>query len=282
MECARALGQRGFTVTVAEARDDLGGRVSIESRLPGLATWARVRDYRVNLIQRMANINVYLGSSLTARDVIDFGCDHAVIATGAQWTKEMLSPGSFPVPGFDADSVFTPDDILSGIKPRGPVVIYDFDHYYMGSCIAEMLRIQGVEVTIVTPANAVSAWTFMNNELHDIRMRMIDLGIDMKLEQLATGFRNSKLELTSIYREQDVSYVDCGSLVVVGNRIANDQLYQALNDGNQISDTGMTSLQRIGDCSAPGAIVHAVYSGHECARNMEEVSTEIRLERTVI
>ncbi len=56
LECARALGQRGFAVTVAEAKEELGGRVSIESKLPGLATWARVRDYRTNLIQAMGNV----------------------------------------------------------------------------------------------------------------------------------------------------------------------------------------------------------------------------------
>ena len=58
-----------------------------------------------------------------------------------------------------------------------PVVIYDFDHYYMGSCLAELLRGRGHEVTIVTPAAAVSAWTFMNNELTYVRERMSELGI---------------------------------------------------------------------------------------------------------
>ena len=106
----------------------------------------------------MSNVNIYRGSSLSAQDVLDFGCDHAVIATGAQWTREMLSTSRYLEGEIDGDSVFTPDDILSGAEPEGPVVIYDFDHYYMGSCLAEMLRHRGSEVTIVTPANAVSAW----------------------------------------------------------------------------------------------------------------------------
>ena len=44
LEAARALGQRGCAVSLAEARRELGGRVTRESRLPGLAEWARVRD----------------------------------------------------------------------------------------------------------------------------------------------------------------------------------------------------------------------------------------------
>ncbi|MFV1998510.1 MAG: FAD-dependent oxidoreductase, partial [Acidiferrobacterales bacterium] len=274
LECARALGQRGFAVTVAEAREELGGRVTIESKLPGLATWARVRDYRTNLIQTMGNVDIYRGSPLSAQDVIDFGCDHAVIATGANWSREILSASRYPVGGIEGDSVFTPDDILAGAEPEGPIVIYDFDHYYMGSCLAEMLRQRGSEVTIVTPANAVSAWTFMNNELADIRVRMIELGIGTVFEHFVTGFSDGAAQLASIYRDSDVSSIGCGSLVIVGSRTANDCLFQELNsDADRIASAGISSLRSIGDCRAPGAIVHAVYSGHECARNIDAGDT---------
>ena len=270
LECALALGQRGFAVTLAEASDELGGRVNIESKLPGLATWARVRDYRTNLIQTMSNVDVYRGSLLSAQDVIDFGCDHAVIATGAQWTREILGTNAYPMGEIEGDAVFTPDDILAGAKPEGPVVIYDFDHYYMGSCLAELLRQCGNEVTIVTPANAVSAWTFMNNELTDIRMRMIELGIDTVFEQRLTGFGDGAVQLASIYRDSDISSIDCASLLVVGFRRASDRLYQDLaSDADGIENAGISSLQSIGDCRAPGTIAHAVYSGHEYARNID-------------
>jgi len=267
LECARALGQRGFAVTLAEAKEELGGRVSIESKLPGLATWARVRDYRTNLIQTMGNVDIYRSSPLSAQDVIDFGCDHAVIATGAQWTREILSTGGYPDSVLQGDTVFTPDDILAGAEPEGPIVIYDFDHYYMGSCLAELLRGRGHEVTIVTTANAVSAWTFMNNEMGNIRVRMIELGIGTVFEQYLTGFSDGTAQMASIYRDSDVSSIDCGSLVVVGIRSGNDNLFQELkSDTDRIADAGISSLRNIGDCRAPATIAHAVYSGHECAR----------------
>ncbi len=275
LECALALGQRGFAVTVAEANEELGGRVTIEAKLPGLSTWAHVRDYRTNLIQTMGNVDVYRGSPLSAQDVIDFGCDHAVIATGAQWTREILSTKGYPVAGFEGKSVFTPDDVLAGVEPEGPVVIYDFDHYYMGSCLAELLRQRGCEVTIVTPANAVSAWTFMNNELTDIRVRMIDLGIGTVFEQYVTGLSNGAVQLASIYRDQDIGSIDCGSLLVVGVRAGDDRLYQELHaDPDQLANAGIVSLRNIGDCRAPGTIAHAVYSGHECARTIDAGDTE--------
>ncbi len=270
LECALALGQRGFAVTVAEAKEGLGGRVSIGSKLPGLATWARVRDYRTNLIQTMRNVDIYRGNPVSAQDVIDFECDHAVIATGSKWTREILSANAYPADEIEGAAVFTPDDILAGAEPEGPVVIYDFDHYYMGSCLAEVMRQQGNEVTIVTPANAVSAWTFMNNELTDIRVRMIELGVSTMFEHYLTGFADGTVQLASIYRDSDVRPIDCGSLVIVGVRTGNDRLFQELkSDTDRIADAGISSLRSIGDCRAPGMIAHAVYSGHECARNID-------------
>lgn len=264
LECTRALGQRGFAVTLAEAREELGGRVSLESQLPGLATWSRVRDYRVNLINTMPNVDIYRGNELSAQDVLDFGCDYAVIATGAHWTREILSVDGRPGGEITADAVYTPDDILAGVEPAGPIVIYDYDYYYMAGCLAEVLRQRGHEVTYVTPANAVSAWTFMNNEVANIRKRMIDLGVNLALENYLTGFSDGSAELSSVYPEYGTSRVECGSLVLVGGRRSNDNLYQDL------SEVDSNSVTSIGDCRAPGAIVHAVYSGHECARTIDD------------
>jgi len=263
LECARALGQRGFAVTVAEAREELGGRVTIESKLPGLSTWARVRDYRTNLIQAMNNVDVYRGNRLSAQDVIDFECDHAVIATGARWTRKILDGTGHPVDAFQEQTILTPDDILAGAEVEGPIVIFDFDHYYMGGCLAQVLRERGHEVTIATPANSVSAWTFMNNEMGNIRARMIELGVDIVLENNVTDFSDGIVQLSSVYPGGGSSSLDCGSLVVVGNRIGNDDLYEELQSADSIS------VRSIGDCRAPGAIAHAVYSGHECARTID-------------
>jgi NADH:flavin oxidoreductases, Old Yellow Enzyme family len=46
LEAAMALGKRGYEVVLAEAGRELGGRVLREARLPGLAAWIRVVDYR--------------------------------------------------------------------------------------------------------------------------------------------------------------------------------------------------------------------------------------------
>ena len=90
---------------------------------------------------------------------------------------------------------------------------------------------------------------------------MIELGIGVRLEQLVTGYSKGKILIRSVYEGGASDEFDCGSLIVVGNRVGDDELYREL-----AARTDLQSVQAIGDCRAPGAIVHAVYSGHEYAR----------------
>src|SRR5262249_5142317 len=60
LECARALGRRGYAVALAEASRELGGRVTRESRLPGLAAWAPGRGYRLPQLQQMPRVETLI------------------------------------------------------------------------------------------------------------------------------------------------------------------------------------------------------------------------------
>ena len=46
--------------------------------------------------------------------------------------------------------VFTPDDLMAGKLPKGEVLLYDDDHYYMGGVLAELLVKNGNTVRFVT------------------------------------------------------------------------------------------------------------------------------------
>jgi dimethylamine/trimethylamine dehydrogenase len=79
----------------------VGGRVTLESRLPGLSAWARVRDYRMGQIGKMTNVEVYRDSHLTAEDVLGFGAQHVCLATGPPGGAMVwrgFTCGLFPLP----------------------------------------------------------------------------------------------------------------------------------------------------------------------------------------
>merc|ERR1711969_297517 len=115
MEAAVALGRRGYTVALAEARETLGGRVALESALPGLAEWARVHDWRLDQINRLPNVEVFLASTLDAEQIREFGADHVALATGAQWRRDGLGRWhDEAIEGCEGPNVYTPDDIMAG------------------------------------------------------------------------------------------------------------------------------------------------------------------------
>ncbi len=269
LEAALAAARRGYEVHLAEAGSELGGRVTRESRLPGLAEWARVRDWRVTQLERMANVSIYRESALEAEHVLEFKARHVAIATGSTWRRDGVGRSSgFDLPGFGSETVYTPDDILAGRDPdKGPVIIWDDDHYYMGGVLAELCRYAGHEVMIVTSAAMVSAWTINTLEALPIAKRLARMGVEVMPYTSVTGYRDGSVQLDNALTGSRVER-PAGALVTVTARLPVDSLFEQLRD--RWRDAGIVSLARIGDCWAPSTIQQAVYSGHKWARELDE------------
>lgn len=275
LEAALIAGRRGYRVTLAERRTELGGRLLFETTLPGLGAWGRVRDYRLSALQRMANVNMYLDSDLSADDILGLEHQHIAIATGARWTTMLYSSLEIPVGQLSGDGVYTPDDIARGVIPQGPVLVYDFDNYYMGGVLAEHLAKQGLQVSYATPAGHASAWTIMTNEQPFVHQALHRHGVDIKTLMLLKDLSNGQSELSNIFTGE-ISTQPCKSVIIVGHREPRDQLYQALVSRKEETDaTAISSITAIGDAAAPGALVHAVHSGHSFARGLDQAGNPL-------
>lgn len=272
LEAARALGQRGFEVSLAEASKELGGRVSREARLPGLAEWARVRDWRVGQINKMPNVASYLDSRLDAENVLEFGAEHVVVATGAHWRRDGFGRNQTGgVPGFEGNkNVFTPDDLMDGHVPEGEVVVFDDDGGYHATVLAEMLAKAGCRVHFVTPEDVVAPWGQFTLEYRHVRKRLAALGVVVHVSKLLAGYEGRALELQDAWSGEALALA-ADAVVTVSSRLPEDELFQALCERpEELANAGVGSLHRIGDCEAPGLIAHAVYAGHALAQGLGE------------
>src|SRR5271166_5301688 len=192
LEAAHILGKRGYEVALADTDIEAGGRVSRESRLPGLAQWARVRDYRLGQINRMANVGLYLDSHMQASDVLAFGADHVLIATGAHWRRDGIGRWhARPIVSLNPSGVYTPDDVFAGRLPGGEVVIFDDDHYYLGPVIAIKLAREGSRVRYVTTEGRVGAWSQNTQEQERSQRALIELGVDIEVNIALAAFDES-------------------------------------------------------------------------------------------
>ncbi|WP_424928352.1 FAD-dependent oxidoreductase [Amaricoccus tamworthensis] len=270
LEATRALAERGYDVALAEAGTVLGGRVARERHLPGLSAWGRVADYREYQISQKPNVETYFDSVLDAEAILEFGFQNICIATGAKWRADGVSRQHVvPFPMDGAMPVFTPDDIMDGKRPTGHVVIYDDDHYYMGGVLAELLRGQGCEVTIVTPSAYLSDWTINTLEQHTIHRRLAEMGVEIVLNRGVVKIAAGHVVSNCIYTDQ-TRRIDCDAVVVVASKLENNRIYHDLMAREaDWADAGIRSVRIIGDAEAPGPIAWATYAGHRYARELD-------------
>jgi dimethylamine/trimethylamine dehydrogenase len=225
LEAAVALGKRGYQVALAEAGTQLGGRVLRESALPGLAEWSRIADWRVGQLAKLPNVEVFLDSEVDAAQILEFGADRVALATGAKWRREGIGrEHSSPIPGWDSANVLTPDDVMAGTMPAGPVLVYDEDHYYMGNVIAEKLRRAGLDVILATPESKVALWAARTAEQHRVHARMIDLGIQLELDTAIASLEKDCAVLACSYTGR-TREIEITSVVMVTSREPVDGLY---------------------------------------------------------
>ncbi len=270
LEAAHALGKRGYRVTLAEAGTQAGGRASRESALPNLNAWARVRDYRLGQIAPMPNVDFFLNSELNAEQVLEFGADHVAIATGANWRRDGVGRHiRMPVAGAKFPFAFSPDDIMDGKRPdMGPVVVFDDDHYYMGSIMADLLAGEGYQVILVTPGLCVSSWTEHTLEQEHIEKRLVGLGVEILPRHSVLSACDGAVQLKNLVNDE--TFVRSGALVPVTMRLPNDALFHELmQDPKKLESASIKSVRRIGDCYGPATIAAAVYEGHRYARELD-------------
>ena len=278
LEAALTLGLRGATVLLAEASDEPGGRVSREARLPGLSEWARVRDWRLSQLRRMANVSLYPASPMAVDDVMATGAPHVLVATGSLWRADgrgRSHPG--PIASFADPRTITPDQLLDGARPAsGPVVIFDDEGYHIAAGLADLLAGEGYVVTYVTPFGTVADWTGYTVEQTRLQARLIERGARIVTSHMVSGLAPGEALLSCTYSGRETR-LPCGAFIPVTSREPQDSLWRALKLRS------LATLARIGDARAPGLIAHAVHDGHRAAReHLTPEAQAVRRERVIL
>jgi dimethylamine/trimethylamine dehydrogenase len=139
----------------------------------------------------------------------------------------------------------------------------------MGGLVAEYLAERGLKVSYATPAGHASAWTFMTNEQPYVHRALHARNVDVSTQTLLMDFDGHSASLANIFTAA-ASSIEVRSVVIVGHRQPRDEVYHdLLARSDEFAGAGIKSVERIGDALAPGAIVHAVYSGHQYAQLLD-------------
>jgi dimethylamine/trimethylamine dehydrogenase len=296
MECAMVLGKRGMRrVHLVDAAEDMGGTMRWIPQLPGLGEWARLVNYRKIQLDKLKNVEFIPSTTLSAKDVAEYGAEIVVVATGSYWATDGLNGASHDViPGADASVSWqaTPDQIMGEGKTLDGerILIFDNDGYFMGVSLAEMLAEAGKKVTLMTPMGHVAPYMHFTLEAPNMHRRLHSLGVEIVTHHLPSRFEEGSVVATHVYDEHGHEATwEADGVVLVSQRRSNDALYRALKDEIGIEGLkaeGVDAMYRIGDCEAPRLIADAVFSGHRLAREIDSADPSIplpfRRERRVV
>ena len=272
MECAVVLGKRGFTaVHLVEAEPEIGGRLRWARRLPTLGAWGRIIDWRVVQLARLPGIEVITGRRLTTADVLEYGADLVIIATGSAWRGDGAQAGyPDPMPGANPalPHVLTPEQVCAGERPPGPrVVVYDTDGYYVAPGVAELLAAEGFQVSVVTTFDVLSPVSDETLEGEMLRAHLHQAGVDVRHATTVTQIGPGSV--TGHDRYGEPWSATCDGIVLVTQQVSKDALYRELaSDAAALTRSGIGGLYRIGDAVAPRMISEAIFDGHRLAREI--------------
>lgn len=297
-EAARVLLERGYTVHLVDKRDKVGGYVNDVATLPGLAEWSYHRDYREFQINKLLKLKSNKQSQLalsqkamTADDILGYGAEKVIIATGAHWNKDGFNGlTKEPIVGVDADLpyILTPEQIFEGKKAIGKrVMILNADPYYMAPSLAEKLAKAGHEVTIVSSV-AVGGYMEFTLEHPNLHRMMHEQKIEVIGDTWASEVQEGRIELYNLYGEGSVreyrgpgnlprnenkthEWHEYDSLVLVTGQSSNVELYNELKARkDEWAANDIKDIYLIGDAWAPKIIADATFDGHRIAREIEE------------
>ena len=274
MECAIVLAKRGLElVHLVDADDDIGGCLRWVTRLPGLGEWGRLIDYRRVQIERLANLQFVPNTFMGPPDARDYGADIVVVAVGARWSSDGFSGITrSAIRGADADPmrVLTPEQVMvEGRRPPGSrVCVIDYEGYFTGAGIAEVLRAEGREVELLTCFDLVAHYCDQTLEGVRLRRRLHDLGIAAHRGSTATGIDPSGVDAADEFGSP--FRIECDGVVLVTQRMSQDAFHRGLvADGEAVAAAGVEQVHAIGDCVAPRLIADAIFDGHRLAREID-------------
>lgn len=276
MECAMVLGKRGMdAVALVDSGSDLGGIMRWIPRIRGLQQWGRFTDYRRTQLDKLPNVAVVPNSRLTAPEVLDYGAEIVVIATGSSWVRDgRNSYTRRPIPGAGDGlaHVLVPEDIFrdGADVPEGRAVVFDADGYFMGPSVAEELAERGHPVTLVLAHVDPQGYMHYTGEGSAMLSRLRGLGVEIVAEHLLQEIHpdgSCRIAHMATAEQRDL---DSASVVLVTARMPDTALYDELSARPDLLErAGIKRLLRIGDCLEPRVIADAAFDGHRLGREID-------------
>jgi mycofactocin system FadH/OYE family oxidoreductase 2 len=252
LQAAVTAAGAGHAVTVFERAPAPGGQIRLAAQGPGRGELADITDNLARAAIALG-VDLRLGVTAGAADVLTLGPDVIVVATGADPRRPAWAPA-------DDTRVVDVAEVLDGtVAPIGTVVVVDGIGSHHAPSVAELLAGRGARVTVTTDAMAVGQELDTTLDLEHWRRLCVRLGITERTDLVPMHLTAAGLSMlhhpTGTAREVPADWI----VVAVPRRPA-DGLYR------QLRARPAPQVHRIGDCVAPRRAHAAIIEGDRIGR----------------
>ncbi|MFC1671319.1 FAD-dependent oxidoreductase, partial [Spirochaetota bacterium] len=225
IEAARVGSERGFDVTLWEASDKLGGALWTASAPYFKGDITEYLNYLTGLTKRIS-VKVELNKEATKEDILAFGADYVIIATGGKME---------PCP-FEGSSIISAIDVLEGTEPKGNKILM-MGGGVTASETALQLTQKGKEVILCARADDDDLDMSDFYDHHNRHMLLKLLNDDPKIT-IYKGTIPVKIESDHVVAEQNGAEIKIpmDSLVFAGRQFPINELTKEL-EGERIYGT---------------------------------------------
>ncbi len=252
-EAAALCAEQGHHVRLWDRNLSIGGALAVAALARGNAKYTEWIRWQASRLER-AGVDVQLGRSATADDVLAANADVVVIATGA-------TPRIPDIPGAGDLHVHTAASALRGEATLGPrVAVIAEDDGPAQMSVTDHIAGQGHDVTLIYqstgPAPLVGKYS--NGGM---LARLIDGGVQFVPMARVTQIEGGTLHLASTYGTRTWTLEGFDSVVLVTGVIPDDALFRELKHRHP-------AVHLLGDAFAPRRMVFATRQAFELAQTL--------------
>ena len=256
MEAAIAADTQGYSVTLVDQKERIGGLLQTMRKAPMRHEMAESMLDNYSKQLSVSNVNVKLGKKMTKEEVIALAPDAIICAVGSRsYTPD--------VEGIDDPRIVMVDELFNktDIEAGKYAVVFDFGGDWAGIEAAIYLAEKGCKVTFITTRLHVGEeiHQYLRNEY---MKKLYELNITMKAHHDFGGIKNGNIVVRNLFTHKKVEVNNYDTVVLSVGRVPNIELYE------EIKNLAPT-VSQIGDCLAPRTIEEATLEGLLAAVNIE-------------
>ncbi len=252
LTAAELLAKRGFSVTVTEKSDRLGGQVDLAVRPPhkDKLYWC-IED--LHTACKKLGVEIKLGCEATKQTIEEMKPYATVLATGAYAVKPKF------IKGCDRENAYTTTDILDGSVVLSGKRVAVIGSGMTGLETAELLTLTDNRVKIVEMADGIAPGVWMQH-VNDIMPRLEEKGTTFHLSCKLTEITDKGIIVEN--KKGVKSEIECDAVVLSLGAKSDNALYEEIKDS-------VKNVYIIGDGEKVGRIADATRSAFECVKKIK-------------